>query len=85
MKILLTGATGYIGKRLLPVLLAQNHEVICCVRDLKRFDANSYHSPNVSIIEIDFLENETLNKLPHDIEIAFYLIHSMSAAADEFS
>ena len=33
MKILLTGATGYIGQRLLPVLLEEGHEVICCVRD----------------------------------------------------
>ncbi|MDQ3395280.1 MAG: NAD-dependent epimerase/dehydratase family protein, partial [Bacteroidota bacterium] len=32
MKILLTGATGYIGKRLLPELIAQGHEVVCCVR-----------------------------------------------------
>ena len=37
MKILLTGATGYIGKRLLPVLLASDHEVYCCVRDRARF------------------------------------------------
>jgi hypothetical protein len=33
MKILLTGATGYIGQRLLPVLLEEGHEVVCCVRD----------------------------------------------------
>ncbi len=33
MKILLTGATGYIGKRLLPVLIELGHEVVCCVRD----------------------------------------------------
>jgi hypothetical protein len=32
MKILLTGATGYIGKRLLPLLVEQGHEIICCVR-----------------------------------------------------
>ncbi|MFV8358390.1 NAD-dependent epimerase/dehydratase family protein, partial [Flavobacterium sp. XS1P32] len=31
MKILLTGATGYIGKRLLPLLVEQGHEIICCV------------------------------------------------------
>ncbi|TAF72871.1 MAG: NAD-dependent epimerase/dehydratase family protein, partial [Flavobacterium sp.] len=37
MNILLTGATGYIGKRLLPLLVAQGHYVICCVRDKDRF------------------------------------------------
>jgi uncharacterized protein YbjT (DUF2867 family) len=37
MKILLTGATGYIGKRLLPLLVEQGHEIICCVRDKNRF------------------------------------------------
>ncbi len=37
MKILLTGATGYIGKRLLPVLVENGHEVICFARDAKRF------------------------------------------------
>lgn len=37
MKILLTGATGYIGKRLLPVLVEAGHHVVCCVRDLNRF------------------------------------------------
>ncbi|MCV4684074.1 NAD-dependent epimerase/dehydratase family protein, partial [Escherichia coli] len=43
MKILLTGATGYIGKRLLPVLIEQGHEVICCVRDKKRFPADGIY------------------------------------------
>ena len=33
MKILLTGVTGYIAQRLLPVLLRDGHEVVCCVRD----------------------------------------------------
>ncbi len=37
MKILLTGVTGYVGKRLLPVLIEQGHEVICCVREKNRF------------------------------------------------
>ena len=36
MRILLTGATGYIGKRLLPVLVEKGHEVICCVRDQEK-------------------------------------------------
>lgn len=35
MKILLTGATGYIGKRLLPVLVEAGHHVVCCVGSLR--------------------------------------------------
>lgn len=58
MKILLTGVTGYIGKRLLPVLIEQGHEVICCVRDKKRFPTDGiYKHPNVSVFEVDFLKD----------------------------
>jgi uncharacterized protein YbjT (DUF2867 family) len=57
MKILLTGATGYIGKRLLPVLIEQGNEVICCVRDKNRFPTEGiYKHPNVSVFEVDFLK-----------------------------
>ena len=84
MKILLTGATGYIGKRLLPVLLEQGHEVVCCVRDKKRFDTSPYHTLNLKVIEVDFLKRETLKAIPEDIDAAYYLIHSMSASLDDF-
>jgi len=84
MKILLTGTTGYIGQRLLPVLLKNGHEVICCVRDKKRFDASKYNSTKLSVIEVNFLEKETLENIPADIDIAYYLIHSMSSSIGEF-
>ena len=84
MKILLTGATGYIAKRLLPILLKNNHNVICCVRDKKRFDEKKYASSNLSVIEVDFLDNKTLNQIPNDIDLAFYLIHSMSTDSGDF-
>ncbi|MFM9825667.1 SDR family oxidoreductase [Flavobacterium sp.] len=80
MKILLTGATGYIGKRLLPILVAQGHEVICCVRDKNRFYCPIELRKNVSLVEVDFLEPETIEAIPTDIEVAYYLIHSMSGA-----
>ena len=38
MKILITGATGYIGKRLIPILLNEGHELICTVRDIARIE-----------------------------------------------
>jgi uncharacterized protein YbjT (DUF2867 family) len=84
MKILLTGATGYIAKRLLPVLIDNNHEVICCVRDKNRFNIKKYSSSKISVIEVDFLEENTLEKIPLDIDIAFYLIHSMSVETGDF-
>lgn len=84
MKILLTGATGYIGKRLIPVLLAGGHEVICCVRDRNRFVFNTPFSEHLEVIESDFLKKETLQNIPKDIDAAYYLIHSMSSSEEDF-
>lgn len=84
MKVLLTGATGYIGKRLLPVLLAQGHEVLCCVRDIHRFDLHGYAVGLLNVVEVDFLLTEETVRIPGDIDVAFFLIHSMSSAGDRF-
>ncbi|WP_310558805.1 SDR family oxidoreductase [Flavobacterium sp.] len=84
MKILLTGATGYIGKRLLPILVAQGHEIICCVRDKNRFYCPEEFQKNVTIIEVDFLEIETLVAIPRDIDAVYYLIHSMSGSDNNY-
>ncbi len=82
MKILLTGVTGYIAQRLLPVLLQHGHEIVCCVRDKNRFH-NKYSSA-ITLIEVDFLKKETLDNIPLDIDVAYYLIHSMSSHSSEF-
>ena len=82
MKVLLTGATGYIGKRLLPVLLSEGHQVVCCVRDPERFNPPQYHLDQISVIQVDFLQPETMQRIPDDIEAAYYLIHSMSSDSD---
>lgn len=85
MKILLTGATGYIAKRLLPVLIEQGHEVVCCVRDKNRFPSEGiYKHPNISMLEIDFLKDVSVSNLQKDIDAAYYLIHSMSSNVKDF-
>lgn len=85
MKILLTGATGYIGKRLLPVLIEKGHEVICCVRDKDRFPKDGiYSNEKISLLEIDFLKEFTKSDSIKDIDAAYYLIHSMSTNAKDF-
>ena len=87
MKILLTGATGYIGKRLLIQLLAEGHTVVCSVRDKHRFSTKIYNDAkgNVEIIENDFLKPESLTNIPKNIEVAYYLIHSMSSDDGDFT
>lgn len=82
MKILLTGATGYIGKRLLPVLINNGHTVICCVRDRSRFLADKELLSNIQIIEIDLLKKDSLQAIPSDIDASYYLVHSMSTSKD---
>ncbi|MCJ7819993.1 MAG: SDR family oxidoreductase, partial [Bacteroidales bacterium] len=84
MKILLTGATGYIAKRLLPVLISEGHTVVCCVRDRKRFDTGRYNTSQIEIAEVDFLNKDSMRNIPEDIDVAYYLIHSMSASVNEF-
>lgn len=84
MKILLTGTTGYIGQSLLPSLLKDGHEVICCVRDKNRFDVTKYQSDKLSVIEVNFLTLDSLHSIPDDIDVAYYLIHSMSAVNHDF-
>lgn len=84
MKILLTGVTGYIAQRLLPVLLESGHEIYCCVRDINRFNRERFHSDLLHLIEVDFLDRESLQNIPEDIELAYYLIHSMSTRSGDF-
>ncbi|MGB5237869.1 MAG: SDR family oxidoreductase [Flavobacteriaceae bacterium] len=85
MKILVTGANGYIGMRLLPQLLSMGHEVVCAVRDANRLSIDAETRKGLEIIEIDFLEEVESGKLPQDLEIAYFLIHSMSNSTQEFT
>lgn len=81
-KVLLTGATGYIGKRLLPVLTEKYDEVVCCVRDAKRFHPPESIRSKIRIVEGDLLELDSLQGIPEDIDGAYYLVHSMSTSSD---
>jgi uncharacterized protein YbjT (DUF2867 family) len=84
MRILLTGANGYVGRRLLPELLSQGHEVICCVRDSIRLGLDPHTVSLVTIWEVDFLEEVNFENCPKSVDIAYFLIHSMSSSTDTF-
>ena len=74
MKVLLTGATGYIGKRLLPILIDRGYYVVCCVRDKNKFLAESSIKEKIEVIEMDLTKKETLNNIPKDFDFAYCLL-----------
>jgi len=84
MKILVTGATGYIGKRLIPLMVNSGHQVVCTVRDQLRADKTYQEEDLIEVVEADFLKPETLQNIPNDIDVAYYLIHSMSNSSKKF-
>ncbi|RAP36145.1 hypothetical protein DID80_05535 [Candidatus Marinamargulisbacteria bacterium SCGC AAA071-K20] len=64
MKILLTGANGYIGYRLLPLLARLGHTIVCCVRDKNRFITPDIFHSQISVIQADFSQKNTLSNIP---------------------
>ena len=84
MKILLTGANGYIGMRLVPQLVEMGHDVVCAVRDEERFSIDAELRSKIEVVEIDFLDDVVEDKVPKDIDIAYFLIHSMSSSTEAF-
>ena len=85
MKILLTGVTGYIGKRLLPLLLEQGHEIVCCVRDKKRIPTEGiYADKRLTYFEVDFLKEIAIPQGVRSVDAAYYLIHSMTSDIRNF-
>lgn len=84
MKILLTGVTGYVGKRLLPALIEKGHKIVCCVREKNRLTIHPTLLKQIEVIEIDFLKEITPDAFPQDIEVAYFLIHSMASSSEKF-
>jgi uncharacterized protein YbjT (DUF2867 family) len=82
MKVLIAGANGYIGTRLIPILLDKGHEVVCLVRDKRRFHEQSDYSEKVTLLKGDLLHKESIEAFPKDIDAAYYLVHSMSQNED---
>jgi len=76
-RILVTGATGYIGGRLVPRLLERGYEIRVFVRDASRLQGRPWLG-RVDIVEGDVLKPEDLPEALKGIDAAYYLIHNMS-------
>jgi uncharacterized protein YbjT (DUF2867 family) len=82
LRILVTGANGYIGQRLIRDLLQNANEVYAMVRHESRLQvekfAKKHPKAKLHIIKADLLEPDTLKNIPSDVDVAYYLVHSMS-------
>jgi uncharacterized protein YbjT (DUF2867 family) len=72
--ILVTGATGYVGGRLVPKLLEAGYEVRCFVRDLDRLLGYPWLD-QVEVVQGDALDGESIRGAMRDVAAAYYLIH----------
>lgn len=81
MNVLVTGATGYIGGRLVPLLLAAGHRVRVLVRDIDPIKGRPWEH-QVEVVNGDLLKPETLGPALRGIDAAYYLVHSMYGGAD---
>ena len=82
MRILVIGASGYIGGRLVSLLQAQGHDLVLMSRDARPLAARF---PEARVVAADLLESSTLAAALEGIEVAYYLAHSMGGGEAGFA
>lgn len=85
LPVLVTGATGYIGGRLVPWLLARGWRVRVVVRSLHKVAARPWaQDPAVEAVEVDLADQQALAGAMAGCGAAYYLVHSMITAGGDF-
>lgn len=79
----MTGATGYIGGRLVPRLLEAGYDIRCLTRDASRLD-DVWWRGCVEVVEADLLDDGSLSSALDGCDAAFYLVHSMDQGSEDF-
>lgn len=81
MKVAVIGATGYVGGRLVPELLAAGHDLRCLTRNPDRLAGVDWHD-DVDVVAADVLDQDSLEDGLVGIETVYYLVHAMGHAGD---
>jgi uncharacterized protein YbjT (DUF2867 family) len=85
-RIAVTGATGYIGGRLVPRLLDAGYTVRCLVRSPRKLQARPWTgNPNVQVAQADLSNPQALAAALDGCEASFFLVHSMNSASAEYA
>lgn len=83
--VVVTGATGYIGGRLVPRLLDAGYRVVCLVREPRKLDARPWrHHPGVAVHQVDLTDPVALTTAMRGAAAAYYLVHSMIAHGSDY-
>lgn len=80
LRILVLGASGYIGQNLLPYLTAEGHRVIAAGRRIDWLEEQ--HFPNVTCQYVDLMQPETIPPVLNNIDVVYYLVHGMGEGSD---
>ncbi|MCB0050146.1 MAG: NAD(P)H-binding protein, partial [Caldilinea sp.] len=81
MRVLVTGATGYVGGRLIPRLLERGHAVRVLVRDPRRIGGRPW-ADEVEVVTGNLLDARSIQRALDGVDAAYYLVHSMGATGD---
>ena len=81
MKVAVIGATGYVGGRLVPELLAAGHDVRCLARTPERLDDVDWRA-DVDVVRADVLDRQSVEAALSGIDAVYYLVHAMGHSGD---
>lgn len=84
--ILVTGATGYVGGRLVPRLLEKGYKVRAASRSIEKLQSRTWaNNSNIEIVSLDVFDRDSLLKAASGCSAIYYLVHSMDALSKDFS
>ena len=85
-EIAVTGSTGYVGGRLVPLLLDAGFRVRCIAREPRKLDDRHWRNdPHVSVVRSDLSDADSLTPLLAGCDAAYYLVHSMESSGDGYA